>query len=82
MIEIGLPDEFWKDIEPGTEALVDQWMVKEGDRVNAGQVVARVVLVKTTLDVNAPAGGVVERILVPAEQTFAKGEALATMREG
>jgi pyruvate/2-oxoglutarate dehydrogenase complex dihydrolipoamide acyltransferase (E2) component len=82
MIEIGLPDEFWKDIEPGTEALADQWMVKEGDRVNAGQVVARVVLVKTTLDVNAPASGVIERILVPAEQTFAKGKPLATMREG
>jgi pyruvate/2-oxoglutarate dehydrogenase complex dihydrolipoamide acyltransferase (E2) component len=82
MTEIGLPDEFWKDVEPRTEALVDQWMVKEGDRVNAGQVVARVVLVKTTLDVSAPANGVIDRILVPAEQTFAKGKPLATMREG
>ena len=64
-----------------TEALVDQWLVKEGDHVDAGQVVARVVLVKTTLEVTAPANGVIQRILVPAEQTFAKGKPLATMGE-
>ena len=82
MTDIGLADEVWQDVEPGTEALMDQWLVKECDRVNAGQFVARVVLVKTTLDVIAPANGVIDRILVPAEQTFAKGKPLATMREG
>jgi pyruvate/2-oxoglutarate dehydrogenase complex dihydrolipoamide acyltransferase (E2) component len=76
-----LPDSMWKDVEPGTEALVDQWLVHEGDRVLAGQVLAKVVLVKTNLEVTAPADGVVERILVPAEQSFAKGRALAMLRE-
>ena len=81
MTEIVLPEEFWKDIEPGTEALVEQWLAKEGEQVAAGQVVAKVVLVKAALDVTAPYAGILERILVPAEKTFAKGRPLATMRE-
>src|SRR4026207_2055463 len=80
--DIGLPDEYWTDVEAGTEALVDQWLGKEGDRVSATQVIARVGLVKTTLDGAAPANGVIDRILVPAEQTFAKGKPIGTIREG
>jgi pyruvate/2-oxoglutarate dehydrogenase complex dihydrolipoamide acyltransferase (E2) component len=79
--DVVLPDAFWEEVEPGTEALVDQWLVAEGDNVRAGQVLAKVVLVKTNLEVTAPADGVVDRILVAAEQTFAKGRALATLRE-
>jgi pyruvate/2-oxoglutarate dehydrogenase complex dihydrolipoamide acyltransferase (E2) component len=75
-----LDDAAWKDVEPGTEALVDQWLVKPGDSVAAGQAVVRVVLVKATLEVAAPAAGVVEKILVPAEQTFGRGAVLATLR--
>ena len=81
MTDIVLPDSVWEGVEPSTEALVDQWLVREGDRVVAGQVLAKVVLVKTNLEVTAPADGVVERILVPVEQTFAKGRPLATLRE-
>jgi pyruvate/2-oxoglutarate dehydrogenase complex dihydrolipoamide acyltransferase (E2) component len=81
VIDIVLPDSVWQDVEPGTEALVDQWLVREGDRVTAGQVVAKAVLVKTNVEVVAPASGVIEHILVPAEQTFARGRPLARMRE-
>jgi pyruvate/2-oxoglutarate dehydrogenase complex dihydrolipoamide acyltransferase (E2) component len=79
--DVVLADAFWEGVDPGTEALVDQWLVREGDRVVAGQTLAKVVLVKTTLDVAAPADGVVERILVQAEQTFARGRPLATLRK-
>ena len=82
MTDIALPDDVWEGVEPGTEALVDQWLVREGDRVAAGQVVARVVLVKTNIEVTAPASGVIQRILVPAEGTVARGRPLATLREG
>ncbi|HEX7889740.1 MAG TPA: lipoyl domain-containing protein [Ramlibacter sp.] len=82
MTGIALDDALWKDVEPGTEALVDQWLVKEGERVTAGQPVVRVVLVKATLEVPAPAAGVIEKIHVPAEQTFARGASLATLRTG
>jgi pyruvate/2-oxoglutarate dehydrogenase complex dihydrolipoamide acyltransferase (E2) component len=79
--DVVLADSFWEGVDAGTEALVDQWLVHEGDRVVAGQTLAKVVLVKTNLEVTAPADGVVERILVPAERTFAKGRPLATLRE-
>jgi pyruvate/2-oxoglutarate dehydrogenase complex dihydrolipoamide acyltransferase (E2) component len=81
MMDIVLADTAWDGVDPGTEALVDQWLVREGDRVDAGQVVAKVVLVKTTLDVVAPARGVIDRIFVPKEQTFARGKVLALLRE-
>lgn len=81
MTDIVLPDPVWEGVDPGTEALVDQWLVHEGDRVSAGQVLAKVVLVKTNLEVTSPEDGIVERILVPTEQTFAKGRILATLRE-
>lgn len=79
MLAIRLADEMWKDVEPGTEALLDKWLVKEGDTVSPGQPVANVVLVKTALEVSAPAGGRVAKILVQAEQTFARGSDLALL---
>lgn len=82
MIQLTVPEQAWQDVEPGTEALVDQWLVGEGDRVAAAQVVAKVVLVKTTLEIAAPVDGVVERIFVPAEQTVARGKPLGLLREG
>ena len=30
MIEIKLPDEAWADVEEGTEALLDEWLVAVG----------------------------------------------------
>lgn len=81
MTEVALPDELWQDVEPGTEALVDDWLVKPGDRVDAGQVLAKVVLVKTNLELTAPTAGIVEQILVPVEETFKRGQALLTLRD-
>ncbi|MGC2517636.1 MAG: lipoyl domain-containing protein [Burkholderiales bacterium] len=79
MLGIRLPEEMWKDVEPGTEALVDKWLVGEGDMVRAGQPVANVVLVKTALEVAAPADGRIAKILVPAEGTFARDRDLALL---
>ncbi len=81
MIDIVLSDDLWEGIDAGTEALVDQWLVREGDRVRAGQAIAKVVLVKTNIEIAAPASGIIERILVPAEQTVARGRPLARLRE-
>jgi pyruvate/2-oxoglutarate dehydrogenase complex dihydrolipoamide acyltransferase (E2) component len=72
----------WEGVDASVQALVDSWLVAEGARVEAGQSMVRVVLVKTTIDVPAPAAGVVERILVPAGDTFERGRALATLRQG
>lgn len=80
-IEIVLAQDVWADVEAGTEALVEDWLVSEGDSVKAGQPIANVVVVKSNHEVTAPADGVIEKILVAAEDTFAPGAALALLRE-
>jgi len=81
VIEITLAADAWKDIDPETEALVDKWLVGEGDSVRAGQPIANVVLVKTNQEILAPADGRIEKILVKSEETFAKGKAIALLKE-
>lgn len=79
-VEIALPSEAWQDVEPGTEALVEEWLVAEGTSVKAGQTLASVVVVKTNHEVLAPADGIVQKILVSAEATFKPGQALALLQ--
>ncbi len=81
MIEVALPVEAWQDVEPDTQALLDEWLVERGDRVTAGQVLAKVVLVKANLELAAPADGIVEQILVPVEETFKRGQPLVLLRD-
>jgi pyruvate/2-oxoglutarate dehydrogenase complex dihydrolipoamide acyltransferase (E2) component len=81
MTAIVLPEADWEGVEPDVEALLDRWLAREGEHVSAGQAIARVVLVKATLEITAPANGVLARILVQAEQTFKRGTVLAELRE-
>jgi pyruvate/2-oxoglutarate dehydrogenase complex dihydrolipoamide acyltransferase (E2) component len=81
VIELTLGVDAWKDVEPGVEALVDKWLVAEGDAVRAGQVLANVVLVKTNLEIVAPADGRIEKILVPVNETFARAKPIALLKE-
>ena len=79
-IEVVLGETAWQGVDASMQALVDSWLVAEGARVAAGQVLARVGLVKTTLEGTAPVPGVVARILVPAGENFARGQTLALLR--
>lgn len=81
MIELTLGLELWADASDDTEALLDQWHVAEGAAVRAGQLLATAVIVKTTVELVAPADGTIEAILVPAGETFARGAPLARLRE-
>ena len=81
-MEIIFPDEPWADVEEGTEALLDEWLVAVGDRVEQGQIIANVVLVKATHELTAPAAGVIESIDVAATQNFPRGAVLARIRAG
>ncbi len=81
MSDITLPASAWQGVEAGVEALLDQWLVAAGDVVHAGQPLARVVLVKASLDVEAPSNGRVESILVAAGETFARGQPIAILKE-
>jgi len=82
MVDVTFPDEPWADVEEGTEALLDEWLVAVGDRVEPGQIIANVVLVKATHEVAAPAAGVVESIEVAATQNFPRGKVLARIKAG
>lgn len=81
MTEIALDADVWKDVDTGVEALVDRWHVAEGDTVRAGQSLANVVIVKTSIDIVAPADGRIDRILVHEGETFAQGRPLAMLAE-
>lgn len=81
MIGLRLPADAWRDVEAGTEALLDRWLVGEGDRVTAGQPVAAAVIVKTNYEVTAPADGRIAKILVPAQGTFGRDRDLAWLEE-
>lgn len=78
-MDITLMDSAWADAEEGTEALVDEWMVKEGDQVAAGQLLGIVELVKTSHEITAPAAGTVRQIKVPKQDTFGRGQVLLVL---
>ena len=79
MTEVTLNDEAWQGVDASVEALVDKWLVQPGDTVQAGQPLANVVLVKSNLEVAAPASGRIGQILVPAGSTFARGKPIAVL---
>ncbi|WP_343548160.1 lipoyl domain-containing protein [Ralstonia sp.] len=79
MIDVLMSDAAWQDVEEGTEALLQDWLVKPGDAVSAGQALAVVELVKTTHEVVAPADGVVVALEVAAQDTFGRSAVLARL---
>jgi len=79
-VDITLPAELWEGVPADAQALVDAWLVDPGAHVQEGEIVARVILAKSTLDVAAPAAGMLDRILVAAGSSFARGQAIGTMR--
>jgi len=80
VIEIKLPDEAWADVEEGTEALLDEWLVAVGDAVQEGQIIGTAMVVKATVELVSPAAGVIESLDVAATRNFGKGAVLARLR--
>lgn len=81
MTDIILDDAVWADVDEGTEALLQEWQVQAGDRVEAGQVLGVAELVKTTHDIVAPVAGVVASLEVAAEANFGRQAVLARISE-
>jgi biotin carboxyl carrier protein len=79
MTDVTMADTVWQDVEEGTEALLQEWLVQPGDTVSAGQVLGVAELVKTTHEITAPAAGVVAALSVAAQDTFARGAVLARL---
>jgi len=65
-----------------TEADVVSWLVSPGDRVEQGDIVLEIETEKSTVEVEAPASGILREILVPAGTTeVAVGTLLARLEE-
>jgi biotin carboxyl carrier protein len=77
MSEIILLDAAWDGVASGVEALLDSWSVDVGVPVVKGQTLATVVLVKASIDIEAPAAGHLRAIHVKAEESFVAGKVLA-----
>ncbi|QDF99441.1 biotin attachment protein [Azoarcus sp. DD4] len=79
MTEIILDDAVWADVDEGTEALLQEWQVKEGDSVAAGQVLAVAELVKTSHEIFAPSAGRIAKLNVAEQDTFGRGAVIALL---
>lgn len=77
MIEFTMP-ALGADMDEGT---LNEWLVKPGDAVARGQVVAVVETTKAAVEIECWHDGVVGELLVPIGQTVAVGTPLATLLE-
>ncbi len=75
MIEFKMP-ALGSDMDEGT---LDEWLVKPGDKVTRGQVVAVVETTKAAVEVECWQEGTVHELLVPVGETVQVGTALATL---
>ena len=66
------------DMDEGT---LDQWLVKPGDSVSRGQVVAVVDTTKAAVEVECWHDGTVQELLVPVGETVEVGTPLARLLE-
>lgn len=77
MIDVTIRDDFWDDDSEGS---ISSWFYAEGDRVEAGDLLAEVMNEKVASELIALAGGTLE-ILVEAEQPVTKGQIVARIVE-
>lgn len=82
MVDIVLPDEAWTDVEEGAEAVLGEWLVAVGDRVASGQVIGTVHVMKATVDLVAPAAGIVASLEVGPEENIRRGQVIARLAPG
>ena len=75
-----LDDIAWKGVEPDAEALLEEWLVSEGDTVTAGQAIANVMLLKASYEIAAPVDGTMGKLLVAEDDSFRRGQLLAEIK--
>jgi pyruvate dehydrogenase E2 component (dihydrolipoamide acetyltransferase) len=77
VIEFAMP-ALGADMDEGT---LNEWLIKPGDTVTRGQIVAVVETTKAAVEIECWHDGVVGELLVPIGQTVAVGTPLATILE-
>ena len=81
MIEIKLDAAAWDGAQDDAQALLEKWLVAENEKVKKGQALVTVVLVKATIDIEAPSDGFIQQIFVQKDESFAFGTILATFKK-
>lgn len=77
MIEFKMP-ALGSDMDEGT---LNEWLIKPGDPVTRGQVVAVVETTKAAVEIECWQEGTVDQLLIPVGETVQVGTAMATLRE-
>jgi biotin carboxyl carrier protein len=77
VVAVRLDPAVWEGVDEETEALLESWQIGEGVSVSAGDTLGVAVLVKTSIDLTAPASGTLTRILVQEDDTFGRDQDLA-----
>ncbi|MAI06361.1 MAG: dihydrolipoamide succinyltransferase [Alphaproteobacteria bacterium TMED87] len=67
--------------ESVTEATISKWLKKIGEMVSADEPLVELETDKVTLEVNAPSGGVLEKIIVPEGDDVAVGAVVALFND-
>ena len=62
--------------DAAAEGVLSTWLVRDGEQVAAGHILAEVMVDKVAMDVEAPHAGVV-RLLVAEEDAVSQGQAIA-----
>ena len=65
------------DADDVDEAVVANWFVREGGRVDAGDTLCEIQIEKVSVDVEAPESGTLAERVVPENGEFRRGDVLA-----
>ena len=73
MVSVTIPADMWAE---DMEGVISAWLFEDGDRVREGDLIAEVMVEKTSYDLTAPAAGIL-RILVAPDVPFRRGAEVA-----
>jgi pyruvate/2-oxoglutarate dehydrogenase complex dihydrolipoamide acyltransferase (E2) component len=73
MVSVTIPADMWAE---DVEGVISAWLFEDGDKVREGDLIAEVMVEKTSYDLTAPAAGIL-RILVGQDVPFRRGAEVA-----
>ena len=80
MIEFKLKEDLWP-ADAGTEGLLADWLVSEGDFVEEGEIILEAVFVKTNFEIPSPVSGIITEICIQKNERFKENIILAKIDE-
>lgn len=75
MTDVRIDEHFWQGDH---EAVLTTWFFDDGDHVEAGDVIAEIMLEKTQMEIEAPAAGILHPKAQPNE-AIRKGDVIAVI---